>query len=118
MVRGAFGAGQSERELRPVVALRANGNAKSGYNLDRSSLCEQMATRNRYNKGLPPSKLVATQSCREREGGGGNFFVYRGDRGGGSRAIGRVEEAVVDIMIGPGRIETAVVGVRWHGLSG
>ncbi len=39
-----------------------------------------------------------------------------GDRGGGSRAIGRIEQAIVVSMIG--RIEAAVVGVRWHGLSG
>ncbi len=89
-----------------------------------------MVKRNRDNKGLPPSKLVETRTCTrgylpaswwqlelvERERGNGNFFVYRGNRGGGSRAIGRIEEAVVVIMIG--RIEAAVVGARWHGLSG
>jgi hypothetical protein len=112
---GAFAASQSGRELRPVVTLRANGNAKSGYNLDRLSLCEQMATRNRNNKGLTPRKLVKLELV-ERERGNGNFFGYRGDRGGGSRAIGRIKAAVVVIMIG--RIEAAVVGARWHGLSG
>ncbi len=51
-----------------------------------------------------------------RERGSGNFFCYREGRGGSSRAIGRIEAAVVVIMIG--RIEAAVVGARWHGLSG
>ena len=62
----------------------AYGQARTRENRDRFPLCEQRVTRNRDNKRLTPSKLVSTQTCRER----GEMDI--------SLFIGKIGEAVCE----------------------